>query len=117
MSQRKMTKAVAAITFGATDTTGTYKITECNGFIHNMIIKVPNFTNAVTATIQILDDDGDELYNSGAKAKNATYPLGGIAAAELGDVPLSYNYTCVVTLSGAPGGSGGTTTVKMYVKS
>lgn len=117
MSHRKMTKAVAVIPFGATGTTGTYKLTECNGFIKNLIIKVPDFTNVVTATVQILDDDGDILYDSGAKAKNAIYSLGNIAAAELGEIPVSYNYTVSVVISGVAGGTGGTVTVKAYIES
>ena len=115
-SPRKMTKVVAAVAFGATGTTGSYKLTECNGLVHNMIIKVPNFANIVTATVTIQDDDGDTLYTSSALSNNTTTSLGGIAAAELGDVPLSYNYTCNVTLSGDAGTGGGTVTVKMYAK-
>ena len=116
-SPRKMTKVVATVAFGDSGTTGSYKITECNGFVHNMIINVPDFANNVTATVTILDDDGDTLYTSSALTKNTTTSLGGIAAAELGDVPLSYNYTCRITLSGDAGAGGGTVTVKMYAKS
>lgn len=117
MSHRKMTKAAASIVFGATGTTGTYKITECNGFIKNLIIKVPDYTNTITTTVQILDDDGEVLYDSGAKAQNTDYPLGGIGAAELGAIPVSYNYTVSVVLSGVAGGTGGTVQVKMYIES
>lgn len=117
MSHRKMTKAVAAIPFGATGTTGTYKLTECNGFIKNLIIVVPNYTNTITTTVQILDDDGVVLYDSGAKAQNASYPLGGIGAAEVGAIPISYNYTVSVVISGVAGGTGGTVQVRMYVES
>ena len=111
MLERKMTKIVAAVPFTATGTTGTYKITESNGFIERMIIKVPTFTNVVTATIQILDDDGDVLFDSGAKAMGTNYPLATVY------IPLMYNYTTNVILSGVPGGAGGTVRVKMYTLS
>ena len=69
------------------------------GLIYQIHFRVPNFINNVTATLTLEDEDGYEVYNSGAKNRNTNtniYP----------NPPqlLAGNFTMKVTLSGAHGG-------------
>lgn len=68
------------------------------GKIYQIHLRVPDFVNVVTATLTLEDEDGYEVYNSGAKAKGANYNL-------YPDPPqlLAGNFTMKVTLSGAHG--------------
>lgn len=77
------------------------------GEINGLFVRVPNFTNAVTATISVLDADGYEFVVSSALARNADHR---VSAAW----PLPGAQTLKVTLSGAPGGSGGSVIVVGY---
>lgn len=103
-----MTKVKDAHEFAATGTEKTALVNEA-GLINSIILVVPNFTNVITATLTIHDEDGNELYNSTAKAKNATYVITGLA------VPVHYGFSSKVTLSGNAGGSGGTVSVALFV--
>jgi len=79
------------------------------GFVSDIIFVVPNFTNVVTATLTIHDEDGNELYNSTAKAKNAIYVITGIR------VPVTFGFSAKVTLSGVAGGAGGTVSARLFI--
>ncbi|MDD3493688.1 MAG: hypothetical protein PHZ19_09365 [Candidatus Thermoplasmatota archaeon] len=89
--------------FGDSDTVKTNTL-NFEGLLKNLHIRVPDFTNAVTATVTIEDASGYEVYNSGAKTKNVNYN-------ELADIVVAGLATLKVTLSGAPGGAGGTVIV------
>ena len=98
------------LAFGATGTTQSFALNG-RGLIHSIVLVVPNFTNAVTATLTITNQDGVEIYNSTAKARNATYAL-----TQLWDkVPIVGSNTVTVTLSGVAGGTGGDVTVSIYM--
>lgn|SRR5574337_675453 len=79
-----------------------------NGYVTDFAVVVPNFTNVITATLTIEDEDGIVLYTKSAIAKNATTVQNGIF------VPVGKNYIGRIVLSGAAGGTGGTVTVKLY---
>lgn len=69
------------------------------GEIYQIHLRVPTFINAVTATLTLEDEDGYEVYNSGAKNRTTNtniYP----------NPPqlLAGTFTMKVTLSGAHGG-------------
>lgn len=93
----------------ATTTTYSKRLSQ-NGKVNFIVIVVPNFTNVVTATITITDEDANILYTSGAKAKNATYVISNAAC------PLWDGALLKCTLSGAAGGSGGNVSVRMMIE-
>jgi hypothetical protein len=95
--------------FTAISTTATNLLCE-NGFVRQYVLTVPNFTNAVTATVSVLDEDSNTIYTGSAHNRNATYSADSLS------VPCDKNYTAKVTLSGAAGGSGGDVTLKLYVE-
>ena len=72
------------------------------GVIHQIHFRVPTTVNNVTATLTLEDEDGYEVYNSGAKADATNYniipPLSN-GAKQI----ISGNFTMKVTLSGAHG--------------
>ena len=97
-----------AFVIGAAETSKTHTI-RGNGNIHTIAFTVPDTTNNVAMTLAITNSDGVELYNSTAKAENAHYDLSGV------DTQLSGKLTMTVSCL-APGGSGGTAYVKLYLK-
>lgn len=107
-----MTPIKTTFAFGAvaTDPTNPNQIARENGIISLITLVVPNFTNNVTATLTIKDEDNVEIYNSGAKARNATYVLTGLV------IPVDHGYKINVTVSGAAGGAGGSVVAKSFVE-
>lgn len=110
-----MARRVPLITlsFGAADTDKTSGAISQNEGVHqgklsHIKIVVPNFTNAVTATLQILDSDNDAIFSQALIAKNATTMI------EEKSIPLVEKEKVKVTLTGAPGGTGGDVTVRLY---
>jgi len=114
----KMVNKVFRFGYGATGTVVTHS-SDVSGWINKMIVTVPNFTNAPTATITIIDPESITVYTSAALVNNSTTPLGDlIGSADFGEVPIGnhpWKITC--TLSGVAGGTGGTVLVAMYLKS
>ena len=94
--------------FGAADTTKTFPI-YVNGRMTDVSVAMPNFTNAITGTLTIEDEAGVVLYTKAAIAKNATTIVNSLG------VPVDTNYVGRLVLSGAPGGTGGTVSVKLWV--
>ncbi len=117
---KRMQKDVQSIVFGVADTLKSSQGFNENGFIELIVLKVPSFTNGVTVTkLEILDDDGDVIWTlSTGWAQNATFQITSVDTLGVPvNTPRSNNYYQVrVTLSGAPGGTGGTVTVKSYIK-
>lgn len=79
-----------------------------NGKINSILLVLPAFTDNPTAILTIVNQYGNELYNSTAKADDATYLLTGI------DRIQAEELTFTVTLSIAPGEGGGTAYVIVY---
>jgi len=73
------------------------------GKIYQIHFRVPNSVNNVAATLTLEDEDGYEIYNSGAKAENVNYNL--LDARPL-PVLMAGNFTFKVTLAGVPGVEG-----------
>ena len=74
---------------------------------------MPNFTNVVTLTLSVEDEDGYEVFTSGAKARNANYNL---KATDLDDTLLiASTFTLKATLSGDAGGDGGAAKAVIYI--
>ena len=89
-----------AIAFNAYETEKTLTI-NANGLTHTIIVELPDWTNNSTATLSLINSDSKTLYSISALAENATYIL-------LVERPFHGTNTVKITLSGAPGGSGGT---------
>lgn len=87
------------------DDTGdvTQAILDMNVILQKIVFTVPNYTNAITGQLVIKDNDDATIFDSGEKAKNATY------AYNLSE-PLSGTVDVVMGVSGAAGGSGGSMT-------
>ncbi len=110
-----MTRTKNTFVFDASTTELVQKVQE-NGWVNLLLVDVPNFTNAITATVTIKDPDGYSLWTKAAIAKNAVAKYGaGPDAAVYGSYPIGYDYTITVTLSGAAGGTGGNLSVLQYM--
>ena len=79
-----------------------------------MIVTLPNWSNDVTAVVSLINADSKEIFKSSSLNRDEEY-----------DITLARN-ECIllgdggekmkVTLSGVPGGTGGTAKVTMYVE-
>jgi hypothetical protein len=104
---------IISLTFGAAETTKTSPSISQNEGVHqgkctHIKITLPDWTNAVTATIRIKDSDGDTLFSQAAIAEAQTLVIADKS------IPLIEKETVEVQLSGAPGGTGGTVNVRLY---
>lgn len=102
-----------ALTFGASDTTKTSDRISENEGVHqgkctHIKVTLPDWTNSVTATLAILDSDGDVIFSQASIAENQTLVIADKS------IPLIEKERVRITLSGAPGGTGGTVTVRLY---
>lgn len=104
-----MTREKHTLAFDDT-TTQLAKILSSSGIINTLVLVLPNFTNVVTGTISILDDDSYVLYTSAAKNRNTTSVLTGLA------IPCDRNFKVRVDLDGAAGGTGGNVVTKIYLE-
>lgn len=95
-----------SLAFGDSDTTKSYTIPTLYAGRRTLDFKIknPDFTNAVTATFDIIDEAGDTIYSVSGLAENAVHFL-------MVDRPVRIGTQLKVTLSGAPGGSGGIVTI------
>lgn len=85
-------------------------------------LKTPNMTNAVTTKLQILDKDGDVIWDMVTNSLNNGAAI--IAQAENTltnyqlqfPVPVHRGYTLRAVLSGVAGAGGGTAKAVLYIK-
>lgn len=96
------------LAFGASDTEKSLPI-YLTGMLHHLHVRVPNFTNTVTAAVQLLDEDDYAYYEQTGLAKNANHNLVPTSPQLL----IGTGGKAKVVLSGAPG-SAGTVTVVLY---
>ncbi len=84
------------------------------GEVAKLIIKLPNWTNAVTAVVSMNNSDGDEIFADDPRARDDDYAvtLDRNECIILGQTDEEWK----ITLSGVPGGTGGTATVVVYVE-
>ena len=104
--------ASRTLAFGAADTTKSFTL-ETNLWLHSAVVTLPNWTNAVTATFSVTNSDSKEIYSAAALAESTDHVLQDFA--DFGFLPLTGTSTVTVTLSGVPGGSGGSATVILYL--
>ncbi len=101
------------LSFGAADTAESVTLSQVVGKVHTIIMKVPNWTNNVTAILSATNDAGDEVWvDETARARNNTYVFHEMREM----LPIGWNITFTVTLSGAPGGAGGNVELSVYVE-
>ena len=111
MKENRVQRVEVDFVFGAT---GTVKSVQSviEGEIKQIHLRVPNFTNAVTLTLSVEDEAGYEIFNSGAKAKDANHNL---KASELNDsILIAGTFTFKATLSGGAGGAGETAKAAIF---
>ena len=100
-----------AMAIGAAATTNSFTL-RAVATVHSLSVKLPNYTNTITGTLSITDANSFEIYSKATIAKNATTHI-----CNLDDViALDGLYTVLLTLSGVPGGSGGTAYVVFWLK-
>ena len=106
------------VTFGASDTTKTFTISY-NGFVNAYAVVMPNFTNSVTGNLKITDSGSLDVYDSSGSdrdesdfAKNATTHVYNLKDV----ITLAGVNTVTITLSGAPGGTGGIVYVTFWLE-
>tara|TARA_Y100000310_G_C20243043_1_gene605530 strand:- start:85 stop:474 length:390 start_codon:yes stop_codon:yes gene_type:complete len=90
---------VATATFDADDTSDVTLAVPLNGTLRDVVLKVPNTTNAITTQLQIQDNGDNVVFDTGELAENATYIFSV-------DKSLSGTIDLVVGVSGAVGASG-----------
>lgn len=104
--------------FAATGTTGTpeYWNIDENGEIVDIIVEMPNFSNAVTGTLSVVDKGSYTLYAKDLIPENGTSHFVDLLAKKLEPIPVVQTTNLYFTISGAAGGTGGTVTVVLYIK-
>ena len=95
--------------FAATGATKTATLHN-NGMIIAYTMVTPDFTGNRTSQLSIQDEDNVTIYTGAAHNESGTYVVTGLT------VPCDRQYTATVTLSGDAGGTGGTVTVKLFLK-
>jgi hypothetical protein len=94
------------LVFGAADTVKSFTI-DANSRVHSMIVHHPVFANAVTLIVSVENADGRVIYKSDAIA-NPEAAADELLAQMEQFVAINGECTVKATLSGAPGGAGGT---------
>jgi hypothetical protein len=103
MKDERVQRLEVDFVFGAADVAKSVQ-SVIEGEIKQIHLRVPNFTDVVTLTLSVEDEDGYEVFTSGAKAKNANYNL---KATDLDDTLLiASTFTLKATLSAVHGGAG-----------
>jgi len=104
-------KLTGTLVYGASDTDKTFsaKLGLLNTKARVLVVDVPNFTNSVTLTIYYKTDGDKTMFQQASIAKNAATPL------EL-NLPAIEDVSIRGVLSGAPGGSGGTVNLYLYLE-
>jgi hypothetical protein len=97
-----------SLVIGAAETTKTSPITY-NGPVKHILMVTPAFTNDVTATLSLIDASGRVLWTGPAKARSTSNNLEiPTEALWAGDQLVNNTMLWKITLSGVPGGTGGT---------
>jgi len=88
-------------------------IRDWRGVLSRAVIAIPDFTNAVTATLSFTNQDGYVLGSIASIPKNLPKSSPFIATPNL--ELTGEDVTVSLILSGDPGGSGGTATAMFYI--
>jgi len=101
-----------AIVIGAAETVGDFTLA-WRGFFTNFLCELPNYTNAITGALSVLNAEATpvEVWAAAGMAKNAQTNL---IVDPWTACPINGLYTIRLTLSGVPGGAGGTAYITPY---
>ena len=106
--------AETSLVIGAAELTHTTLFTiTASALTHTLVVVLPNWTNAVTCKATIANSDGEDIYESEDLVRNGTRVCNITGANER---PIVGTNTITLTLSGVPGGAGGTAKVALYIK-
>lgn len=111
---KKVMRAVNTQAFGAGDTVKSFTL-ETSALLLGLKPNVPNWTNAVTLTIALTEADGATLFSEAGIARNTKAHIVPLYDAINWAIPLDGIITVTLTLSGAPGGSGGNLITTLYL--
>jgi len=96
------------LSFGAADTTKSANLVlQGERTIFDLIVRIPDWTNAVTATLSILNGNGLTIYSIAGLTDPQLDPPCYIQVARM----IAGGAQVKVVLSGVPGGSGGDVTI------
>ncbi len=98
--------------YGAADTTGSISLFTSSLF-DMAIVTLPDFTNAVTGALSLVNRYSVTVFSLGSISKNQTTLVSPKIGSDLWNIPFTEG-ACVLTLSGAPGGTGGEAFVTLY---
>lgn len=115
--ERSYKKRTYSFVFGAADESKAAAIDPTLGIkgeVIKFVLVLPDWTNTVTAVVSMNNADGKEVFADDSRAQNEEYDitLDRNECIILGQADEEF----VVTLSGVPGGSGGTATVTVYAE-
>lgn len=99
-----------ALVFGAAETEKEFDILG-NARVALITCKLPNFTNDVTGTLTVTNGDSVALYTLAEMARNSNHVITGLETKLL----IVGTNTVKLTLSGVPGGTGGTASISVYL--
>jgi hypothetical protein len=97
-----------SLAFTASSTYGRTNV-QAVGAVALALVELPAFTNAVTATFSIINQDGVAVYQKAGLVKGNAYVITDFSV----NFPVDGITTLDVTLSGVPG-SAGTVTLTLY---
>lgn len=109
----KFRKKAYSFVFEADDTSKVAAISGITGEVAKIVLILPDWTNTVTGVVTMNNGDSKEVFKSATKAQNDEY-----------DITLARHECLIVgatgeewkiTLSGVPGGTGGTATLTAYI--
>lgn len=103
--------------FGASDESKEVSIDPALGIkgeVIKFVLGLPNWTNTVTAVVSTINSDSKEIFADDPRAQNDEYDvtLDRNECIILGDTGEKWK----ITLSGVPGGTGGTATLIPYLE-
>lgn len=110
MKSKRPIRTVVPVVFGDADTVKTAALNFW-GYLETMHVVIPDWTTgSPTLTVSIKDEDGYLIKEQAALAENAEHDVSF-------DRHIPQGCTVTLTLTGAPGGTGGTVTLINYGES
>lgn len=111
---KKVMRAVVTSVFGAADTVKTFTV-ETSALLLGLKPNIPNWTNIVTLTIALTEADGATLFSEAAIVRDTKAHIVPVYDSVNWAIPLDGIITVTLTLSGAPGGTGGNVVTTLYL--
>lgn len=113
MAKKRIKEQDYSLVIAADETTQSAAITGIVGEVAKLVVVIPDYTNTVTTTVSLINGDSKEIFTTSAMAQNDEYAI--TLSRNEALLVGATNEAWKVTLSGVPGGTGGTVTVSAYV--